>query len=120
MIMAAWATFKASRLFKPVLWFFLAFLILLIVFSLGRCTDDNGEAEQAKQTTASSEALSEAAEVAIDKLESRQATDVTIDAAVAATTTEITNANDVDAVRAAVVAGLCNQPAHRGDPACDM
>lgn len=114
-----WIAFKASKAFKPVLGIAAVLIVLGLVYMLGRCSGDNDDVEaQAEQTNRSGEAIADAAKMAIDKVEDRVATEKSIDAAVAATTTEIENAQDVDAIRSAVIAGVCKQAAHRNDPAC--
>lgn len=120
MIMAAWAAFKLSRAFKPVLGIVAVIAILGLVFALGRCSGDDGAAEQANQTNRSADAVAGAAEAAVETIGERQATEKTIDAAVAAAVMEIGNAENVDDVRNAVLDGLCGQNSHRNDPACDM
>lgn len=103
------------------IWIGLGVLALLgTVFALGRCTGgDNDDAEQqARQTERSSEAVASAAADAIETIGDRAATEKTIDAAVTHTTQEIQNAPDSDAVRDAVLIGLCSRPSHRDDPAC--
>lgn len=91
-------------------------LLVLVV----KCSGDGGKAAQAEQGNKSSEALGDAAVEAIDLLQNRTATEATIDAAVERTTDDIRKADDVDAVRAAVIAGVCGQASHRDDPACQV
>lgn len=96
-------------------------IILLIgaIFLLGRCTGNDDELEaQVEQTSRSSEAIADAAEMAIDKVEDQTATERSIDIAVAETVASIEGAQDADAVRNAVIQGLCSKPSHRNDPAC--
>lgn len=96
----------------------IAFIAMVgVIVMLDRC-GPNKEAEQAAQTTRSGEAISGAAQDAIETLEGRTVTEQNIDIAVEAATKEIDHAQDVDAVRAAVVRGLCQSPSHSDDPAC--
>lgn len=97
-----------------------AVLLLGLVFLVGRCTGDDSDAveAQAEQTTRSSEAIADAADDAIQMLEDRTATEDAIDQIVSQTVENIDGAQDADAVRAAVLAGVCSQPSHRNDPAC--
>lgn len=104
------------------LWFTIAACIVIgLIFAVARCTrpTDSGPA-QAQQTSASAAAVSDAATVAIDVLQDRVATETQIDRAVAVGVLEIENATDPDAVRAAVIASVCQSPAHYSDPACTV
>lgn len=107
------------RAAKPVFFGLLAVLLLGGMFLLGKCSDDDDAINaQVEQTNRSGEAISNAAEMAIDKLEDRTVTEQEIDRAVASTVQEIDRAETADAVRAAVIAGVCGQPEHSADPAC--
>jgi low affinity Fe/Cu permease len=113
------AAVVGQRAAKPVFFGLLAVLLLGTMFLLGKCSNDDDEiAAQVEQTNRSGEAVANAAEMAIDKLEDRTVTDQAIDQAVASTTQEIGRAETADAVRAAVIAGVCDEPEHRHDPAC--
>lgn len=92
-------------------------ILLLVVFGPGACKSRQA-VEQAKQTTRSGEALGNAAASAVGTLENRVVTDKEIDAAVANVQKEIGSAQDLDAVRNAVLSGVCQKPSHRNDPAC--
>lgn len=98
----------------------IAVVALLALFALSQCNRDTTAADQAQQTTASSEAVADAAEVAIEVLENRTATEANIDRAVAAGTLEINNATDADAVRAAVLASVCPRAEFANDAACKV
>lgn len=114
-------TFLTSKFAKPVGIGFAVLLLIGIVFLLGRCTgsdDDKQVAAQTEQTNRSSEAITNAAQVAIDKIGQQRANEATVDKVVSATVSEINSAPDVDAVRSAVIRGLCNTPSHVNDPAC--
>lgn len=94
-------------------------LLLAAVFLLGKCDNDDDQIKaQVEQTNRSGEAISAAAEMAIDKLEDRTVTDSAVNAAVDQVKQEIGNAQSADAIRDAVVGGLCGQAEHRSDPAC--
>lgn len=113
------AAIVGQRAAKPVFFGLLVVLLLGGMFLLGKCSnDDDAVNAQVEQTNRSGEAIANAAEMAIDKLEDRTVTDQAIDQAVASTVQEIDRAESADAVRAAVIAGLCGQPEHRNDPAC--
>lgn len=113
------AGFVGEKFAKPLVWAGLILLLVGSIFLLGRCTagDDTDEA-QIEQTTRSSDAIATAAEDAIETLEGRTATEDAIDQVVAETVTNIEAAPDAEAVRRAVLAGVCQQAAHRNDPAC--
>jgi len=114
------ATLVGEKLARPVFFGLLA-ILALIVLSIGYCSlhrSDDSAAKQAEQTSRSGEAISNAAGIAIETIGNRTATDDTIDAATENATKSIDNAQSVDDVRAAVLAGVCGQPSHRDDPAC--
>lgn len=116
-LITAWA----SKLGRPLMIGGGIVLLLLLVFALGRCTggnDTNAIKAQADQTNRSSEAIADAASDAVTMLEHRTATEDAIDQVVSQTVDEINGAQSPDAVRAAVLAGVCSQPSHRNDPAC--
>lgn len=102
----------------------IAGLVLLIILgaSLTMCSSDGNKqaAEQAKQTTNSGEAIADAAQDAVAKIETNRVTNQDIDAAVRETQENLDHAEDPDAIRAAVIAGVCGNPAHSRDPACKM
>lgn len=75
---------------------------------------------QANQTTASAEAIASAATNAVDTVTSRMTADQEIDAATALALKDIENAQDADAVRAAVISAVCLRDSHRNDPACQL
>ena len=109
---------------KNIRWFVfggiaLAGVILLIIFGPGACSNRQA-VEQARQTTRSGEAISNAAAEAIADIGNTTANESVIDEAVANTQEGIANAQDPAAVRAAVVQRLCADPRHRLDPACRM
>lgn len=93
--------------------------LLATVFTIGRCTRKPDTAGvQANQTTASSQAIANAATIAVGTIQNRSVTEKDIDHATAVAQLEIDNAADPAAVRSAVVSGVCANPAHRNDPAC--
>lgn len=113
------APLVGEKLAKPAFFALMAIVLGGGAYALGRCKDDNADVvAQVEQTNRSGEAISNAAEMAIDKLENRTVTDQEIDRAVASTVQEIDRAETADDVRAAVLRGLCGQPEHRADPAC--
>jgi hypothetical protein len=115
MIMAFLAT-KAGKIVGGVLGIL---LVLGLVYALGKCSDSDADvAAQVEQTNRSGEAVANAAEMAIDKIGDRTLTDGVVDQAVAEVTQEIGHAESVDAVRGAVIDGMCGQPEFRNDPAC--
>lgn len=110
-----------ARAAKPVLYVLAVLIALGLVFTLARCTrPDNAVVEQATQTTRSGEAIANAAGAAVLTIDNRAVTERDIDTATAVITENIDNAQNYDAVRAAVVAGVCRQASHRNDPACAM
>jgi len=96
--------------------------IIIVAASLSQCSSagDKQAAEQAKQTTNSGEAIADAAQDAVAKIETNRVTNQDIDAAVKETQENLEHAEDPDAIRAAVIAGVCGNPAHRSDPACKV
>ncbi|MFK4871687.1 hypothetical protein [Novosphingobium sp. ZW T3_23] len=96
--------------------------VIIVAASLSQCSGDRDKqtAEQAKQTTTSGEAIADAAQDAVAKIETNRVTNEDIDAAVAETQENLDHAEDPAAIRAAVIAGVCGNPAHRSDPACKM
>lgn len=89
--------------------------VLLIVTQCGH--DDTAE-QQVQQTNRSGEAAANAAEMAIDTLETRMITEHELDMAVQQAAEEIGDAQSVDAIRDIVLDSVCGQPSHRADPAC--
>lgn len=75
---------------------------------------------QADQTAASAEAIASAATNAVNTVTGRMTADQEIDAATALALKEIDNAQDIDAVRAAVISAVCLRDSHRHDPACQL
>lgn len=119
MLGAAWAAFKISRAFKPVLGIAAVVAILGLVFMLGKCSGGNdGEAAQAEQTSRSGAAITEAAQAAIATIGNRTVTENSVDDAVGEAITEINNADDINAIRDTVLVSVCGQASHRNDPAC--
>lgn len=112
--------FLATKFGKPIAIVGSVLLLIGLVFLLGRCSgDDNEDVEaQVEQTNRSGEAIANAAEMAIEKVGDRTATDEIVDQAVAATVKEIGHAESSDAVRNAVINGLCGQAQFSNDPAC--
>lgn len=113
------APLVGQKLAKPAFFVLMAIVLGGALFLLGRCKGDNDEVvAQIEQTNRSGEAIANAAEMAIEKLDDRTVTDAAVDQAVASTVQEIGRAESADAVRDAVIDGLCREPQHRNDPAC--
>lgn len=116
--MIAWLLGRSGR---PILIGAVILLLVVMVFLIGRCTKDDRSDEleaQVEQTDRSGKAIANAAEMAIDTIGDRVATEATIDQAVRHTIGRIDEAPDLNAVRYAVIASLCQQYEHRNDPAC--
>ena len=115
------ATIVGPKAAKPVLIGVVILLLFGAGFTLAKCTGGNdGEAEQAEQTSRSSEAMANAAQNAIERIDNRTVTEDAIDAATANALEEINNASNPDDMRNAVLDGVCGQSSHRNDPACKM
>lgn len=111
----------ATKFGKPAVIALGVLLLIGAIFLLGRCTGNDDELEaQVEQTNRSGEAIADAAEMAIDKLEGREVSAEAIDAAVADTVQEIDDAQSADAIHDAVVRSLCVRAEHRDDPACQL
>ncbi len=121
-LLFGWAASLVGEKFaKPFTWIVLALLLIGGVFLLGRCSKDDYEDDyraQIDQTDRSSDAIADAAEGAIEMLEGRIATENAIDQVVSQTVEQIEGAQSPEAVRAAVLAGVCSRREHRNDPAC--
>ena len=115
-----WLTSKVgSKLARPLVIGGLILLLVLVVFLVGRCTTgDDTDGAQIEQSNSSSNAIADAAADAIKTFDERTATEDAIDKVVSETVSEIEAAPDADAVRSAVLAGVCSQQAHMNDPAC--
>jgi len=107
-----------ERFARPAIFGFVLILVFIAVFSIARCSRDDTAQRQAEQTTQSSDAIANAAEVAIGTIENRTVTEKDIDHATAIAEFEINEAADAATVRAAVLGGVCGQTSHRNDPAC--
>lgn len=121
MILSVFARFVGPRFALPVAIAVAAILLLGGTFAVGRCTRGNPQAErQAEQTNASAGAVADAAADAIDIIGQRQVNDQIVDESIKEATKGIDNAKTVDAVRNAVLDSVCEQSAHRDDPACKL
>lgn len=119
MIGAAWAAFKLSRAFKPMIGIVAVIALLGLVFALGRCSGgDDVAVQQAEQTSRSGAAITNAAQAAIATIGNRTVTENSVDDAVGEAITEINNADDINAIRDAVLISVCGQPQHSRDSAC--
>lgn len=113
------AKLVGEKFAKPLTWSVLVLLLIGGTFLLGRCTaGDDTDGAQIEQTTRSSDAIADAAQGAIEILDGRVATEDAIDQVVAQTVKDIDIAANPDAVRQAVLAGVCGTPEHRNDQAC--
>ena len=98
----------------------IAAVLVYAIFAMGRCSDRSAVQDQAKQTTASSEAIADAAEGAIETIGVRVVTEKEIDRATAVATMEIEDAATPDDVRDAVIRAVCVRREYINDPACAM
>jgi hypothetical protein len=109
----------SSRYWYPVLAGIGAFLLFGFVLTVKSCGRVDHTAErQVEQTTKSGQAITAAASDAIQIIGDRIVNDKTVDNAINDATKEINNAKNIDDVRRAVIDGVCQQKAHRFDPAC--
>lgn len=104
---------------KPFL-IVLAVLALVIGLGVARCVWKGGAVEQAKQTTASSEALANAAESAVETVTNANARETSVDNLVTEAAKEIDNAPSPEAARAAALRAVCLLPEYRADPSCKV
>lgn len=110
-----------ERAAKPVLIGLVVLLIFGVGFGLAKCTGGDDTAQrQAEQTTASGEAIADAAKDAVETITNRTVTEADIDRATDQAIRNIEHATDPDSVRDAVLDGVCGQPSHRNDPACKV
>lgn len=108
-----------ERAAKPVFYGLIVLLIFGVGFGLAKCTGRDDTAQrQAEQTTASGEAIADAAKDAVGTITNRAVTEDDIDRATDQAMKDIGNAADPDSVRDAVLDGVCGQTSHRNDPAC--
>jgi hypothetical protein len=111
------ASLVGPKLAKPVFYGVLALLVAAIL-SVGYCSLKRGAAEQAEQTTKSSEALADSAEQAVAVVINSNEREASVDAVVAQAEKEIDNAPDPVARRAAALRAVCGLPEYSRDPAC--
>ena len=116
-MMGTLTSLVGPRLAKPLLWMLLVLLSILLL-SAGHCALRGGQANQAKQTTKSSEALADAAKGAVSDISNQTKAETATDAAVAAVKEEIGNASDPAAIRSAVARDICVRREYHNDPAC--
>lgn len=97
-------------------------LLVVILLSAFQCQGWRGRKAveaQADQTNASGEAIGKAGSNAVNVATDRAANDAKIDADVASSQRDISDAETSDDVRDAVLRGIClRDPSHRDDPAC--
>lgn len=114
----AWiAAIVGERFARPVFYGLIVAAIFVAGFTVARCTK-RPDTSQAEQTSKSGDAIANAAASAIETIGNRTVSDVAVDRATVQATKGIDDAQDVDAVRRAVLDGVCNQAAHSRDPAC--
>lgn len=113
------ASLVGSKPPKPVLYGAIALLVIAIL-SIGYCSLRRGAAEQAEQTTKSSEALADAAENAVAMVVNANDREASVDAVVAQAEKEIDNAPNPAIRRAAALRAVCGLPEYRQDPACSV
>lgn len=118
-MIALFTKWFGDRLALPIL---IGLVIALIIFGLAaaRCVHEWQGGQEAKQTTKSANAITNAAVDAIGTIENRSRADQAIDAATDQTRKDISNASDPSDVRRAVVNGLCSRPEYKRDPACTV
>lgn len=116
-MMGALTSLVGTRLAKPLLWI-LVTLLAIMLLSVGYCALRGGQADQAKQTTKSSEALADAAKGAVSDISNQTKAETATDAAVATVKEEVGNAIDPAAIRSAVARDVCVRREYRNDPAC--
>ena len=116
-MMDALTSLVGPRLAKPLLWLLIT-LLAIGLLSVGYCALRGGRADQAKQTTKSSDALAGAAKGAVSDISNQTKAETATDAAVAAVKEEVGNAIDPAAIRSAVARDICVRREYRNDPAC--
>lgn len=114
------ARFVGLQYAKPVAYALLVFLVLIpLVFMVGRCTADNDDVtQQVEQTERSTDAIANAAENAIERVQGQAIKEADIDAATIEAAREIGNAQSVDDIRNHVRDSMCRYASARNDPAC--
>lgn len=110
-----------ERAAKPVFIGLVVLLIFGVGFGLAKCSGRDDTAQrQAEQTSASGDAIANAAQDAVQTITNRTVTDRDVDQATDEAMKDIGNAVDPDSVRDAVLDGVCGQASHRNDPACKV
>ena len=95
-------------------------LVVIVVALVLLVRHQHHSVSQARQNVATSDAISEAARNAIERLQTRTTADEAIDTATAATMKEIQNATDPAAVHNAVRDALCVRAEYAHDAACQV
>lgn len=114
--MAFFMRWFGPRLALPV-------LIALVVGALGLTAWlvwPSGQGAQVKHSAAIAGAMGQAGASAVQITQDRNKSDMRADQEASAIVEGIKDAEDADAVRAAVLAGLCQKPSYSNDPACKM
>lgn len=116
MIAAALAFIKGSRFAQIGL---LILFVAIATLAISKCTGGNRkEAAQARQTSASGEAIANAAKDAVETVSGRSEAELAIDAAVAEAKKDIGNAQSSADIRVVVARELCRLPEYRNDASC--
>jgi len=100
-------------------------LLLAVLLTVWRCSQEGQIRAQAGQDARSAEATNNAAEVAVETVAARAGIEAELDDIVDAATEEIENAEGSDQIIHRDVAdaarrAACRLPAYRNDPACRM
>lgn len=109
-----------SRYWYPVVGGALVLVLFAVILTVGSCGRDKTAERQAEQTAASGQAANAAGANAVNVAASVAVDEIAADAATRQTMETINESRDPDAVRNAVLDRLCQQPAHRLDPACSV
>lgn len=115
-----WFVARFGERLGRILFVALVILALLLVFGIVRACAHKSEAPQAEQTTASGEAIANAAQDAISTIGNRTDAERAIDATVAEVKEDLGNATVPDDLRARVAPFVCLRPEYRNDPACTL
>jgi len=107
---------KAARI---IMFAVVVIAVLLIMVGMARCSHNSVD-EHVERTSISADAMANAAMSAVATIESHQAAEAEAERAVAATQGNVTNAQSTDAIRSAVIDGVCRSASHRNDPACKV
>ena len=93
-------------------------LALLLALGIVRACTHKSEAPQTEQTTASGDAVTNAAQDAISTYANRTEAERAMDAATAQVKEELPNAAVPDDLRVIIARSVCVRPEYHNDPAC--